>query len=64
MDAHFPDAVAAEPLVTRISVCHSIDSPLHCHPTAEIGQTIEPALKRIRARLRKVVFDFGTHLRF
>jgi hypothetical protein len=64
MDAHFPDAVAAEPLVARISVCHSIHSSQYCHPASQIAQTVEPALKRIRSRLRQVVFDCDAHLRF
>jgi hypothetical protein len=55
--------VIAAPRKQPIAVGHSIDAAQHRDPAAQVGQTIEPALKRIRARLRPVVFDFDTHLR-
>jgi hypothetical protein len=64
IDAHLPDTVAAEPLIARIAVGHSINASQHCHPAAEIGQAIEPTLKWVIAGRRHVVFDFSSHLRF
>ena len=64
IDAKLPDAVTAEPMVAGIAVCQSINTSQYRHPTAEIGQAIEPLLKRVVARRRQVVFYVESHFRF
>jgi len=51
-------------MVTGIAVRQSINASQYCHSTAEIGQTIEPLLKRVAARRRQVVFYVESHFRF
>jgi hypothetical protein len=50
IDAKLPDTVTAEPMVAGIATCHSINTSQYSRSAAEIGQTIEPLLKRVAAR--------------
>jgi hypothetical protein len=51
-------------MVAGIAVCQSINTSQYSHSAAEIGQVIEPLLKRVVARRRQVVFYVESHFRF
>jgi hypothetical protein len=64
IDAKFPDAVTAEPMVAGIAACQSINASQYRHPTPEIDQAIEPSLEMVPAGWRQVVFYVDSHFRF
>jgi hypothetical protein len=51
-------------MVAGIAVCQSINTSQYRHPTAEIGQAIEPLLKRVVTCRRQVVLYVESHFRF